>query len=158
MSNEELIRAYAVSIMIITFLDEYSQLERTGVLAKVYNKITKKNSVFNKQIQDFKLKKRLKISHKANLFLFAQSCAIRAWSKGIKESTKETISVGTTVANLFRLNNEYISKIYGLNEAEFIKINKLSRAGVTLPSCRMARILTDHIVLTIKEQIHDAKK
>ena len=161
MKNDELIRAYTISIFIISFLDEYGKLERLGSFAKVYNTIIKKNNIFQDQIYDFQRKKRKKISHKAELFFIAKKISLLAWDKNLKESTGTSISAGTTISNLFRLNKEHLTKIYGFDEIDFLKINQQSQAnttldGITFHSCKMARVLTESTLTIISEQLKNS--
>ena len=151
MEDLERVRAYSISIFMLSLLDEYGKLERLGAFAKVYNTIVKKNSIFETQIEHFKRKKRKKISNKSKLYLFAVDCSKLSWVNVIKNYTATSISVGNTIANLFRLNARYLMMIYGLTEADFIRINKQSIGGVTIPSCRMARLLTEELEATINE-------
>lgn len=160
MKDEELIRAYIISIYIISFLSEYGKLERSGAFARVYNTIVRKNSVFQSQIDDLRKRKKDKISKKATLFLMAMNYSDIAWDNTIKEASKKTISAGITVSYLYTLNDDFLTKIYGFNDKDFIKINKLSthsQVGVTFNSCGMATSLTEKAILTIDEEFKKIK-
>lgn len=152
MSDKELIKAYVVSVYILALLDEYGKLERLGAFAKVYNTIVRKNAVFQKQIQELSMRKKKKISHKAKLFSLASKLAQSSWDKTTKETKGISISVGSTVTNLFRLNEDVLSRIYGFKAEDFRRISKLSQAGVTLSSCKMARVLTENTDLLITDK------
>jgi hypothetical protein len=149
MSDSELIRAYAISVFIATFLDEYGKLERLGAFARVYNTIIKKNGVFQDQINDLVCGRRKKISHKAELFSRAIKISETAWDMGVERSRGLSISAGVSIANLYRLNEDVLSRIYGLKMSDFVEINKLSQAGVTFNSCKMARGLTESVTTII---------
>ena len=157
MKDEELVKAYTVSIFIISLLDEYGKLERRGSFARVYNTIIKKNSVFQKQIEDLEKGRVKKISKKAKFFSIAIGCSIIAWDNATAESKKIKISAGTSVSNLYKLNEELLTRIYGLRKEDFVKIHKLSQAGVTLNSCGMATILTKNAQSVIDEYFQNDK-
>jgi len=147
MSDQERLRAYTASIFIISLLSEYGRFEKYRAFAKVNNILIKKNSIFQEQINSYKIGKRKSISDKAQLFARAIEYSIVSWKETITNSDSSlSITAGNTIANLFRLNKEPLVKIYGLNEDDFIFINKHSDAGVTFNSCKVARILTDHML------------
>ena len=60
----------------------------------------------------------------------------------MQETKGVSISANTVIHNLYRLDAESFSKIYGLDEDIFKKLNSQSY-GVTLASCRVARLLSE---------------
>jgi len=143
MKDEELIKAYTISIFILAFLNEYEKHERFHSFARVYNIITKKNGYFQQQLDDLKRRKRKKVSHKAKLFFRAIGYSEYAWNIGISRSKELTVSPGAVVSCLYTRNSDLLNRIYGFDIKDFQSINKQSEAGVTRPSCVMSKILTD---------------
>ncbi len=109
-----------------------------------------KSYILKEKEDEFRAGKRKKISYKAKLFSIAINCSTSAWEVGIKESKKLTISAGISISNLFRLNEDVLTRIYGLNSEDFIKIHKQSQAGVTFNSCKMANTLTRSAISIIE--------
>ena len=151
MDDIALIRTYVTGIFMLAFLDEYEKHERIYSFAKVYNTIIKKNGNFQDQINDLAAKRIKKISHKAKLFSIASECAIIAWDKGIKDTKGLSISAGSAIANLYRLDSENFSRIFNLGEKEFQYIGRSSQAGVTLSSCKMSRFLMEHVAVLLDD-------
>lgn len=151
MEDQDLIRTYATAMFMLAFLDEWEKSERIGVVAKIYNTITKKHNVFHDQILQAKLKKRQKYSKKCSLFVVASSYAITAWDECIQQTKHYKVSANTAIHNLFRLNKENFERIYGLKEEDFKKLNSDFKCGVTLSSCKVARILHDRLDFIISD-------
>jgi len=94
-------------------LDEWNGVERIGVNAKIYNRFVK-----------------------------ASVYAVVVWDIVMKETKGNTISANTVIHNLYRFDAENFKKIYGLDEDVFKQLNSQS-CGVTLASCRVARLLSE---------------
>ena len=145
MEDRELIRTYAIAMFMLALLDEWDKIERIGIVAKIYNTITKKHHNFHQQILQVKQGTKEKYSKKCSLFITASSYAVSVWEECIKETKEYKISANTAIHNLFRLNSENFTRIYGLSDADFKQFdNDLSR-GVTFSSCKVARILSDRL-------------
>lgn len=153
--EETYIRTYATGIFILAFLDEWSRVERMGVVAKIYNQIILKHSNFHKQISEVQSKKKKKYSQKCALFIKASAYSVSAWDKVINETHQNEISINTTIHNLYRLNSESFKKLYDLNEGLFKKLDN-NKQGVTLQSCRIARILLERLDETIDKNRGEA--
>lgn len=132
---------HSIGMFMLGLLDEWNKLERTGSVAIIYNTINKKHSIFHKQILEMREKKRKKYSHKCVLFNLATTISIEAWGNSIIETKKFKISANTTIHNLYRLNRDSFTRIYGLKEDVFRKINKIGIKGLTLSSCKVSRIM-----------------
>jgi len=146
--KHSLIKTYATAMFMLALLEEWSRVERIGVSAKIYNRLTKNHNNFHKQINDVKSNQKKRYSQKCSLFIHASACAITAWNSVRQETKGNTISVNTVIHNLYRLDANNFSKIYGLDEDIFKKLNSQA-CGVTLASCRVARLLNE----TLQEHI-----
>jgi len=145
MEEKERIVTYITGIYILTFMEQWKKSEMIGAKAKIYNTIVKKHNVFHKQLVELKNKKREKVSKNCEIFIKASSFAIKSWDRAVKDSKGLTISVSTTIRNIYNLNKENITKIYGLKEDDFIKFDHLDGGGIkTFSSCKMGRILVDY--------------
>jgi len=158
MEDKDLIKTYAIGIFMLALLDEWSKLERTGGIAKAYNTITKKHNVFNKQIFEISIRKRKKCSKKCDLFNEAKTVATKAWNKAIPATKDITISINTTLHNLYRLNAASFERVYGLREEVFREIGKTSTHGVIFQSCKVARVMTDELTVALEEHISKYNK
>jgi len=58
---------------VLALLDEWSKIERVGVVAKIYNTIVSKHKIFHKQIHEVNNGKKIKYSRKCELFVLASS-------------------------------------------------------------------------------------
>ncbi len=143
-NKEKLIEIYASGIYMLSLLEEWSALERLGKSAEIYNTITKKHNFFFKQIDEYNKKKRKKISEKCTLFIKASSLANTAWKETAKNTKSITISANTTIHNLYRLNSEDFTRIYGLNEDDFRILDSKNQHNSILNSCKMARLLLEN--------------
>jgi len=150
--NQEhsLIKTYASAMFMLALLDEWSRVERIGVSAKIYNRLIQKHNNFHKQIDEVKLGKKKSYSNKCTLFVKASAYAVVVWDKVMKETKGITISANTVIHNLYRLDVESFSKIYGVHEDIFKKLNSQS-CGVTLASCRVARLLYEELQVHIEK-------
>jgi len=154
MSDEERTMTYVAGIHILAFLSQWRDGERLGVKAKIYNTITKKHNVFHKQIFEMQRKKK-KCSEKCHLFIEASDYSIKSWNKATKDTKSLTISVSTTIRNIFNLSKENFTKIYGLKEEDFIKFDQEEGVGSkAFSSCKMGRILIDYA----KEEISNNER
>ena len=145
MEETELIKAYSISIFMLSLLDEYGELERFGSFARVYNTLVKRNSVFQKQINIKKMNKKKKISKKAFLFSLSIKVSLKAWETTTYNEVSSPISAGTTIVSLFKRNEELMKRVYGVKSEDFRDIGKKSQANVTLNSCKMARVLCSNM-------------
>lgn len=68
MQDNNLVKTYAVGIFMLALLDEWSRVERIGIVAKIYNTITLKHNNFHKQIHELSTGKKKKLSLKCNIF------------------------------------------------------------------------------------------
>ena len=150
LEKHSLIKTYATAIFMLALLDEWSRVERIGANAKIYNRLTQKHNNFHKQINDVKSGRKKTYSQKCSLFIHASACAITVWDKIIQETKGDTISANTVIHNLYRLDAKNFSKIYALDEDIFKKLNSKS-CGVTLASCRVARVLYETLQECIKK-------
>ena len=139
-----LIKTYATAMFMLALLDEWSRIERIGVSAKLYNRLIQKHNNFHKQINEVKNAKKTSYSPKCSLFIHASAYAVTAWDIVMKETKDNTISANTVIHNLYRLDAKNFSKIYGLEEDIFKQLNPKS-CGVTLASCRVARLLYEKL-------------
>lgn len=89
--------------------------------------------------------KKKKLSQKCTLFLIANKLSVKAWSRVITDSQEYRVSANIIIHNLFRLDDENFSKIYGLTHKDFRSLNKSTKEGVTLVSCKVARMLKDRL-------------
>ena len=143
MEDRERIATYIDGIYMLTFLSEWKQGERLGIKAKIYNTITKKHNVFHKQLLEEKTKKK-SCSKNCRLFVIASSIAIKSWDRATNETKGLTISVSTTIRNIYNLNKENFTRLYGLKEEDFVKFDKEEGVGVkTFSSCKMGRVLSE---------------
>jgi len=142
------IKTYATAMFMLALLDEWSRVERIGVSAKIYNRLIQKHSNFHKQIDEVNRGKKKRYSQKCALFIRASAYTITTWDSAMQETKGNTISANTVIHNLYRFDTENFTKIYGLDENIFKKLNSQS-CGVTLSSCRVARVLHE----TLQEHI-----
>ena len=142
--EKKIIRTYSTAMFMLALLDEWNKVERIGVVAKIYNTIVAKHRNFHKQIHDVNNGKKEKYSRKCELFVLASSYSIVAWDKIIKETENNTISINTTIHNLFRLDAENFQRIYSLDIEVFKKLNN-KQSTVTLQSCRVGRLLLESL-------------
>jgi len=147
-----LIKTYATAMFILALLDEWSRAERIGVSAKIYNRLIQKHNNFHKQINEVEHGKKKSYSDKCSLFVKASVYAVVVWDRVIQETKGITISANTVIHNLYRFDAENFTKIYGLDEDIFKQLNS-KPCGVTLASCRVARVLHE----TLQEQILKAE-
>ena len=145
-----LIRTYATAMFMLALLDEWSKAERIGSSAKIYNRLIQKHNNFHKQINEVKRGKKKSYSHKCALFVKASAYAVVVWERVMQETKGETISANIVIHNLYRLDSDNFTKIYGLDEDIFKKLNS-KQCGVTLASCRVARVLHERL----QEQIQN---
>jgi len=135
----------------LALLDEWSRVERIGVSAKIYNRLIQKHNNFHKQINEVKNAKKKSYSFKCSLFIRASAYAVAAWESVMKDSKGNAISANTVIHNLYRLDAKNFSKIYALNEDIFKQLNSQS-CGVTLASCRVARLLHEKLQEQIEKE------
>ncbi len=157
MEDESLLKTYANGMFMLAFLDEWDKIERIGIIAKIYNTIKKKHDVFHKQIMQVEKGKKKKYSHKCSIFILASNFAIKAWEDCILETKDAKISANITLHNLHRLDKENFERIYGLTSEDFKKLQKGLECGVTLSSCKVARILLDHLEQLIADGYTNGK-
>ena len=150
-----LIKTYATAMFMLALLDEWSNVERIGVSAKIYNRLVQKHNNFHKQLEEVKAGKKKSYSDKCSLFIKASAYAVVVWDKVMQETKGISISANTVIHNLYRLDAESFTKIYGFDIDIFKKLNSHS-CGVTLASCRVARLLSaglqEHITKEEGEQ------
>ncbi len=151
-----LIKTYATAMFMLALLDEWSKAERIGSSAKIYNRLIQKHNNFHKQINEVKRGKKKSYSHKCALFVKASVYAVVVWERVMQETKGETISANTVIHNLYILNADNFSKIYGLNEDIFKQLNS-KPCGVTLASCRVARVLSERLGEQIMNKEGDVK-
>ena len=144
LQERTLIKTYATAMFMLALLDEWSRAERIGVSAKIYNRLVQKHNNFHKQIDEVKHAKKKSYSDKCSLFVKASAYSVVVWDRVMKETKGISISANTVIHNLYRLDAESFSKIYGLDEDIFKKLNSQS-CGVTLASCRVARVLNEEL-------------
>lgn len=77
--------------------------------------------------------------------LKANKLSVKAWEKVIIDSQELRVSANTIIHNLYRLNADNFRRIYGLGNEEFRTLNKNTKEGVTLSSCRVAKMLIDRL-------------
>ena len=151
-----LIKTYATAMFILALLDEWSKAERVGSSAKIYNRLIQKHNNFHKQINEVKRGKKKSYSHKCALFVKASAYAVVVWERVMQETKGETISANTVIHNLYRLDADNFSKIYGLSEDIFKQLNS-KPCAVTLASCRVARVLSERLGEQIMNKEGDVK-
>ncbi len=151
-----LIKTYATAMFMLALLDEWSKAERIGSSAKIYNRLIQKHNNFHKQINEVKCGKKKSYSHKCALFVKASAYAVVVWEKVMQETKGEMISVNTVIHNLYRLDADNFSKIYGFHEDIFKQLNS-KQCGVTLASCRVARVLHEQLQEQIKNNKNEEK-
>ncbi len=154
--KHSLIKTYATAMFILALLDEWSRAERIGASAKIYNRLVQKHNNFHKQINEVKYNKKKNYSKKCSLFVKASAYAVVVWDRVMQETKGSTISANTVIHNLYRLDADNFTKIYGLDEDIFKKLNSKS-CGVTLASCRVARILHEELQEQILKEEADVK-
>ncbi len=137
-----LIKTYATAMFILALLDEWSKAERIGVSAKIYNSLIKRHNNFHKQINEVNSGKKKSYSDKCSLFIKASTYAVVVWDRVMQETKDNTISANTVIHNLYRLDANNFTKIYGIDKEIFKKLNSKA-LGVTLTSCRVARLLSE---------------
>jgi len=140
--EHSLIKTYATAMFMLALLDEWNGVERIGVNAKIYNRLIQKHNNFHKQINEVQKGKKESYSKKCSLFVKASVYAVVVWDIVMKETKGNTISANTVIHNLYRFDAENFKKIYGLDEDVFKQLNSQS-CGVTLASCRVARLLSE---------------
>lgn len=146
--KHSLIKTYATAMFMLALLDEWNKAERIGINAKIYNRLIHKHNNFHKQINEVNRGKKKSYSDKCSLFVKASTYAVVVWDRVMQETKGAAISVNTVIHNLYRFDADNFTKIYGLDEDIFRKLNSQS-CGVTLASCRVARVLHE----TLQEQI-----
>jgi len=154
MEDKERIITYISGVYIITFLSEWKKSERMGIKAKLYNTISKKHDMFHNQLLQAKRKNK-NCSKNCQLFIEANAIAVKGWEKTIKETKGLTISVTTTIRKLYDMNKENFTRIYGIKEEDFIKLD--AEEGVkekAFSSFKMGRILID----SVKEKMNEHPK
>jgi len=144
MQQHALIKTYATAMFMLALLDEWSRIEQIGVNAKIYNRLIQKHNNFHKQINEVKNAKKKSYSLKCSLFIRASAYAVAAWEHVMKDVNGTAIYANTVIHNLYRLDVQNFSKIYGLNEDIFRQLNSQSY-GVTLASCRVAMLLYEKL-------------
>ena len=149
--EQRLIKTYAIAMFMLALLDEWSKVERVGISAKIYNRLIQKHNNFHKQLNEVKTGKKKSYSHKCSLFIKASAYAVVVWEEVMKKTENTSISANTVIHNLYRLDTENFSKIYGLNEDIFKQLNS-KPCGVTLASCRVARLLSEDLEDHIKTE------
>ena len=142
--EDRLIKTYATAMFMLALLDEWSRAERIGVSAKIYNRLVQKHANFHKQMHEVKNAKKKSYSLKCSLFVRASAYAVSVWDSVMKETKGNTISANTVIHNLYRLDAKNFQKIYGLEEEIFRQLNS-QPCGVTLASCRVARLLYERL-------------
>ena len=142
LQERTLIKTYATAMFMLALLDEWSSVERIGVSAKIYNRLVQKHNNFHKQLDEVKAGKKKSYSNKCSLFITASAYAVIIWDRVMKETKGVSISANTVIHNLYRLDAESFTKIYGFEVDIFKKLNSHS-CGVTLASCRVARVLNE---------------
>jgi len=153
MNDRELIKIYSVGMFMLSLLDEWNKLERTGDVAKVYNTITRKHSNFHQQFKDVKSGKRKKYSHKCDLFIYASALATVAWKESIESAKNIKMSVNTVLYRLYGLNSDGLKRIYGLNGDVFESVRKQGSTEVVFSSCKVANIMAKNISEIIDHKI-----
>jgi len=149
--EHSLIKTYATAMFMLSLLDEWSRVERVGASAKIYNRLIQKHNNFHKQIDEVNRGKKKRYSQKCALFIRASAYAIRAWESAMQDTKGDSISANTVIHNLYRLDAKNFLKIYALEEDVFKKLNSQA-CGVTLASCRVARVLQDKLQECIEEE------
>ena len=149
-----LTKTYTTAMFMLALLDEWSRVERIGITAKIYNRLIQKHNNFHRQIYDVKKGRKGKYSQKCELFVEASAYAISVWDKVMKDTKDSTISANIVIHNLYRLNAQNFSKVYGLYEEDFLKLNSQA-CGVTLASCRVARLLLEGVEDVLKSAKED---
>lgn len=86
----------------------------------------------------------------------ASAYAVVVWDKVMQETKGSTISANSVIHNLYRLDADNFTKIYGFDEDIFKQLNSKS-CGVTLASCRVARILHEELQEQILKEEADVK-
>ena len=155
LEKHSLIKTYATAMFMLALLDEWSRVERIGASAKIYNRLVQKHNNFHKQINEVKKGKK-SYSDKCSLFVKASAYAVVVWDRVMQETKGSTISANTVIHNLYRLDADNFTKIYGLEEDIFKKLNSKS-CGVTLASCRVARLLHEELQEQILKEEADVK-
>ena len=150
------IKTYGVAMFMLAFLDEWSRVERIGVVSKIYNRLLQKHSNFHKQIDDVKRKRKKAYSKKCALFIEASAYSIAAWERVLSDTKAYQISANTTIHNLYRLDALNFTKLYGLEEDVFRELNNNTQ-GVTLQSCRVARLLLEALESIIETKKSEVK-
>ena len=110
-----------------------------------------KHRNFYKQIHDVKSGKKSNYSKKCEIFVEATAQAVVAWKSVMQETKGTTMSANTVIHNLYRLDAENFSRIYAIDEDIFKKLNS-KQCGVTLASCRVARLLYERVGLLIENK------
>jgi len=154
--EHSLIRTYATAMFILAFLDEWSRAERIGASAKIYNRLIQKHNNFHKQINEVKNGKKKNYSKKCSLFVKASAYAVIVWERVMQETKGNTISANTVIHNLYRFDAENFKKIYALDEDVFQQLNA-KPCGVTLASCKVARVLQEALQEQILKEQGDVK-
>ncbi len=149
--EQSLIKTYAIAMFMLALLDEWSKVERIGVSAKIYNRLIQKHNNFHKQLNEVKTGKKKSYSYKCSLFIKASAYAVVVWEEVMKKTENSSISANTVIHNLYRFDADNFSKIYGLNEDIFKQLNSRP-CGVTLASCRVARLLSEALEDDIKKE------
>lgn len=158
MDDKEIVATYACGIYIMSLLDEYGKSGRIGASAKIFNTIEKKNAIFYKQINDVKHGKKKRYSHKCELFIKASAIAISAWDETIKETKGLKMCIETTVHNLYRLDQDNFTRIFGLTHDIFQQLDSRKAEGLILSSCRMSRVLLEITKKEVEKKILDKNR
>ena len=154
--EQSLIKTYATAMFMLALLDEWNQVERVGISAKIYNRLILKHNNFHKQLNEVKLGKKKSYSYKCSLFIKASAYAVIVWDKVIQKTKGKTISANTIIHNLYRLDADNFMRVYGIKEESFKKLNA-QQCGVTLASCRVARLLSEELEEHIKKEEGEVK-
>ena len=76
------------------------------------------------------------------MFVKASAYALVVWDRVVQDTNRIIISANTVIYNLYRFDIENFTNVYGLDEDIFKKLNS-QPCGVTLASCKVARVLDE---------------
>lgn len=114
--NDELLKTYCIGMMIQEVLARYSVSERLGPLQKIFNTIDKKHEGFEKQIREFAMKKRKKVSEKTILHTFANRIVTDSWKKAVTEKSPDIeIAINCVVLLMAFKHIDELKNIYKLD-------------------------------------------
>lgn len=151
MDENLLLKTYAVAICMLSLLDEWKEVERIGIVAKVYNAIVTKHNQFFEQINKIKSGKKKKCSKRCLIFIDANKLAEAGWNTATKETKGMTISAASVIHALYRFNSENITRLYRLEEEHFKKLDSNNKHGAVFQSSKMARLITESIDTALKD-------